>query len=101
MSTLAKQVTESNARIEARHAAGNPIHGGFVVAGEDDDDIYALVTCGMHCSVCGTQVGGAFDLELESSVRAVEDDMLLQLQSRGCPHAAAIVRDENIRPREG
>lgn len=99
MTTLAEQVAEANARIAARHGAGTPIHGGFVVAGDDDDPM-AIVTCGMHCEVCGTQVGGAFDLELEQSVRGVEDDMLLQLEQRGCPHAAAIVRGEGIRSRE-
>lgn len=98
MSTLAEQVADANTRIEARHAAGGRIQGVFHIAG-DDDDPFAIVICGMHCEVCGTQVGGAFDLELEPSVRPVEDDMLLQLAGRGCPHAAAIVLDEGIRER--
>ncbi|MFV8755158.1 hypothetical protein ACNOYE_31810 [Nannocystaceae bacterium ST9] len=100
MIALTDQVAEANARIEARRDAGAVIHGGFHIADLVDDNPYALVTCGMHCEVCKTQVGGAFDLELEPSVRGVEDDMLLQLARRGCPHAAAIVRAEGIRPRE-
>jgi hypothetical protein len=102
MSSLAQQVAEANARIAARHARGKAIHGGFCIAG-DDDDPNAIVTCGMHCEICGTQVGSAFDLELETNVRMVENDMLLQLARRGCPHAGAIVRAEGIRPsaREG
>lgn len=98
MSALAEQVAQANARIAERQRAGSQIHGGFYIAGDDDDPL-AIVTCGMHCEICGTQVGGAFDLELESSVRAAEDDMLLQLERGGCPHAALIVRDEDIRPR--
>jgi hypothetical protein len=99
MSTLSEQVAQANERIAARHGSGAGIHGGFCIAGEEEDDPFAVVTCGMHCEICGTQVGGAFDLELESNVRTVEDDMLLQLARRGCPHASAIVRAEGIRPR--
>lgn len=98
MSTLAEQVAQANDRIADRHRAGAAIHGGFCIAGDDDDPL-AIVTCGMHCEICGTQVGTAFDLELEPSVRPVEEDMLLQLELRGCPHAAKIVRAEGIRAR--
>jgi tetrahydromethanopterin S-methyltransferase subunit A len=99
MSALGDQVAEANARIAARHAAGSNIHGGFYIAGDDDDPL-AIVTCGMHCDACAMQVGGAFDLELEPHVRGVEEDMLRQLAEKGCPHAGQIVLGEGIRSRK-
>lgn len=95
MTTLGQQVAEANARITARHEAGSRVHGGFHVAG-DDDDPNALVTCGMHCEACGLQVGGAFDLELEPSVAAVERQLLRQLVEQGCPHARELVTREGF-----
>lgn len=95
MTTLAEQVAAANARIDGRHAAGTRIHGGFYIAG-DDDDPTALVTCGMHCEVCDMHVGGAFDLELEPSVEHVEHQLLRQLIERGCPHAQEVVAREGI-----
>ena len=95
MSTLAEQVAAANARIGARHDAGAKIHGGFYIAG-DDEDPHALVTCGMHCEVCEMHVGGAFDLELEPSVEHVERQLLRQLAERGCPHAHELVEREGL-----
>lgn len=95
MSMLAEQVAAANARIGGRHDAGAKIHGGFYIAG-DDEDPNALVTCGMHCEACGMHVGGAFDLELEPSVERVEHQLLRQLVERGCPHAREIVEREGI-----
>ncbi len=96
---LVSQVAEANARIAARRAAAVVIHGAFTVLGDSSNPL-ALVTCGMHCEVCAFVVGGAFDLSLEPSVRAVEESLLLQLRERGCEHAAKVVEAEGIRERD-